>query len=215
MSGWSFGGIQYAPSVLTTYWSLSWPVSRSILCLRAVKVSYACGCVSFCRAWPPNWVKSVPFGMERTALSGRLLETRPGVCSRCTHVSVSQVGSWLVHEAPWWPWQGRGQKETCSCACLQLHWSIVAMCVFFCRVERRKGGWWWLVLDGPPSDLSMWSSAAGGRCMSLVHTLQRCLRALAIRGLVCDVVLCVGGCGCMCVPAFVPALPPCLLVPPS
>ena len=36
--GWSFGGIQYAPSVSTTYWSLSWCGSLFIFCLRAVKV---------------------------------------------------------------------------------------------------------------------------------------------------------------------------------
>ena len=158
--GWSFGGIQYAPSASTTYWSLSWSGSRLIFCLRAVKVLWASGCVSFCRAWPPNCVKSVPLGIKRAALSGRLLETRPGVCLRCTQVSVSQMGSWLVHEAPWWPRQDRGQKEPCSCACLQLHSSIGAICGFVGRVERRRGGWCWLVLDGPPSDSSMWSTAA-------------------------------------------------------
>ncbi len=118
-------------------------------------------------------MKSVPLGIRRVALSGRLLETRPGVCFRCTQVSVSQVGSWLVHEASWCPWQGRGQKEPSSCACLQLHLSIGVICVFFCRVERRKGGWWWLVLTGPPSTSSMGSSAAGQHLRApRVHSLQ-------------------------------------------
>ena len=106
-------------------------------------------------------------------MSERLLETRPGVCLRCTHVSFSHVGSWLVHEAPWWPWQDRGQKEPCSCACLQLHLSIGAICGFLGRVERRRGGWSWLVLDGPPSDSSMWSSAAGQQLHApRSHSLQ-------------------------------------------
>ena len=78
----------------------------------------------------------------------------------------------MVHGASWWPWQGRGQKEPCSCACLQLHLSIGAICVF-CRVERRKGGWWRLVLDGPPSASSMGSSAAGQQLHApRAHSLQ-------------------------------------------
>ena len=134
--------------------------------------------------------------MDRAALSGRLLGTRPGVCSRCTHVSVSQVGSWLVHKAPWWPWQDRGQKEPCSCACLQLHLSVGAIFVFLGRVERRREGWWWLVLDGTPSDSSMWCKAAvrqlhaprAHSCRMLVGS--RSSGSGVSRGVVC---------GCVCV----------------
>ena len=141
-------------------------------------------------------MKSVPLGIRRAASSGRVLGTRPGVCFRCTHVSVSKTGSWLVHGAPWWPWQDRGQKEPCSCACLQLHSSLGVIFGFLGRVERRGGGWCWLVLLGPSS--AMWSNATGQQLhVPRSHFLQMLVGSRSSRSCAWCVVVC--SCGWLCV----------------